>query len=71
MIELLRTLIETVTTVITFLMNTINSLIQLVMNIPKYSVVVINSLNILPSYVIPFAIAFISLVTVQYILNRR
>lgn len=71
MIELLRTIVETVTTLITFLFNSINSLIQLILHIPTYTTVIINSLNVLPPFVLPFMIAFISLVGVQYILNRR
>lgn len=71
MFSLLKSFIDTVTTLITFVINSITSLFQLLVNIPKYTALVLNSINVLPSFILPFVIAFISLVGIQYVLNRR
>ena len=71
MIEMITSLIETVSALVTFVINTIQSLISLIVNIPTYLAVVTNAINILPSFILPFALAFVTLVIVQYILNRR
>lgn len=71
MIDILNGLLDIVTTLIMFVINTISSLINLIVNIPTYVSVLINSLNVLPAFVLPWSIAFVSLVVVQYILNRR
>ena len=71
MIQIFSSLISTVSTLISFLANTIYSLICLVINIPNYCLLIFNSINLLPSFLIPFMTAYISLIVVQYILNRK
>ena len=71
MIELITSFVQTVSVLVTFVINTIQSLISLIVNIPTYLAVVTNAINVLPSFILPFALAFVTLVIVQYILNRR
>lgn len=71
LIDIFRSLIDTVVTLINFLINSILSLINLIVKIPTYLDVIVSSLNLLPSFLIPFAMAYISIAVVQYVINRR
>lgn len=71
MLDLLGSMLNVITTLISFVSNTIFSLISLITRIPQYTVMMIESINILPRFLIPYMIAYISIVVVQYILNRR
>lgn len=71
MISLLKSILDTITTLITFLFNMITSLIALITQIPKFVTLIINSINVLPPFILPFATAFITISVVQYILNRK
>ena len=71
MLGILQDIWETVTILIEFVINSIQSLIQLILNIPKYLVFITQSISVLPSFLIPFALAFVSIIIVQYILNRK
>lgn len=71
MLDILGSMLNVITTLITFVGNTFVSLISLIGRIPQYTVMLIESINILPPFLIPYMIAFVSIVVVQYILNRR
>lgn len=71
MINLLQSIVDIVTTVITFFIHSIESLISFFINIPTYTAFLINSINILPSVVIPFAIASISLYVMLMVIGRN
>lgn len=71
MIALIKTLLGTIGTLVTFFINTIGSLISLITRIPAYVLMLVNSINILPAFIIPWAIAYISVIVIQYILNRK
>jgi len=71
MIELFKSLLQVVTTVITFFIHSIESLIAFFLNIPTYSAFLINSVNLLPSVVIPFAVASISLLIIMLVIGRN
>lgn len=71
MLDLLGSMLNVITTLISFVSNTILSLISLITRIPSYTVMMIESINILPRFLIPYMLAYISIVVVQYILNRR
>lgn len=70
-LDTLKSMLEMISTLFRFLINTITSLIALIINIPSYLAFIINSINILPSFLIPFMMAFVSIVVVQYLLNRK
>lgn len=71
MLKVLSGFVEIVITLVSFVINTIMSLIALIIRIPGYIAMLINTLNILPSFLLPYMVAFISIVVVQYLLNRR
>ena len=71
LLQFIMSIVEVINTLIRFLINSITSLITLIINIPTYLTFIINSINILPKFLIPFMIAFVSIVVVQYILNRK
>lgn len=71
MIELLKSIVSVITTVITFFIHSIESLISFFLNIPTYATFLINSVNVLPSVVIPFAIASISLYVMIMVIGRN
>lgn len=71
MIELLKSIVSVITTVITFFIHSIESLISLFVNIPTYTAFLVNSINVLPSIVIPFAIASVSLYVILMVVGRN
>lgn len=71
MINLLQSIVTIVTTVINFFIHTIESLISFFLNIPTYTAFLINSINILPSVIIPFALASISLYVMLMVIGRN
>lgn len=71
MIELLKSIVTVITTVITFFIHSIESLISFFLNIPTYTTFLINSVNVLPSVVIPFAIASITLYVMLMVIGRN
>lgn len=71
MLGLLRSIVDTIVVLVQFVINTISSLVSLIIHIPEYVLLITQSINLLPSFVIPFALTFVSIVVVQYILNRK
>lgn len=71
MLKVLSSFVEIIITLVSFVINTIMSLIALIIRIPGYIAMLINTLNILPNFLLPYMVAFISIVVVQYLLNRR
>lgn len=71
MLDVIESLVNIVVTLVSFVINTIEGLISLIIRIPGYITMLIETLNILPTFLLPYMVAFISIVVVQYILNRR
>lgn len=71
MIELLKSIVTVITSVITFFIHSIESLIAFFLNIPTYTAFLISSVNLLPSVIIPFAVASISLLVMMLIIGRN
>lgn len=71
MINLLKTIVETITAVISFFIHTITSLFHFLQQIPTYLTFVTTSINVLPDVILPFAIAGLSISVVLFVLNRR
>ena len=62
---------DTITTIINLVIGFISGLFNLFIKIPVYFDVLISSINFLPSFIIPFAIASLSIMVIQYVVNRR
>lgn len=71
MVEFLKGIVDTLSTILSFVINIFTSLISLIGAIPSYLKFIIDSLNVLPTFILPFALAYISIIVVQYILNRK
>lgn len=70
MISLLQSIVDTITSLVSFVIHTVTSLLNLIAHIPSYISFLTVSIGYLPSIVMPFAIASISLYVVFLILNR-
>lgn len=62
---------DIISTLLNLVITTITSLVQLITKIPTYLTLLIQSVEVLPSFILPFSLAFISLIVVQYIIGRR
>lgn len=71
MLNLLRSIIEFITAIVSFIIHAIGSLLNFITLIPTYVSFLITSINVLPSVFIPFMIATITLSVVLFVLNRR
>lgn len=70
MISILQSFVQTVSALIMFVINSISSLLRLIVHIPEYVAFLTTSINVLPAIIIPFALASISLGAVLFILGR-
>lgn len=72
MLAILHSFLNTLQSVVNFVINTFTSLIDFMLHIPIYVTFLYNSINgILPSILLPFITACISLYVVLFIINRR
>lgn len=70
MISLLQSIVDVIKSLIQFLIHSIDSLFNLIGHIPTYVSFLTVSVGYLPSIIIPFAIASVSIYVVFLILNR-
>lgn len=71
MINILRSLIDVATNLVEFVVSFFTSFANLLLNIPMYIAFIINNITSLPSILIPFATASISLYVVFLLLGRN
>ena len=71
MLDILRSLIDIVVNLVQFVINMITSLINFIINIPIYVNVLSSSIAYMPSVLIPFALASISVYVVLFLIDRR
>lgn len=70
MIGLLQSIVDIVTSLVNFLVNIITSFVNLLGHIPTYTAFLISSVSYLPTVILPFALASISIYVIFLILNR-
>lgn len=70
MIKLLQSIVDTISALIGFVINIFTSLINLLAHIPTYVDFLVTSIGFLPTIIIPFAVASISVYVVFLLLNR-
>lgn len=70
MLSLLSNIVSTISAFVTFVFNSLFSLINLLIKIPTYITFIITSINLLPAVIIPFAIAAVYVTYTLFILNR-
>lgn len=71
MIKLLISIVNVIGALITFVINTIISLVTLLLNIPTYLTFIVSSINLLPTAIIPFAVATVTISVVLFIIGRN
>lgn len=71
MIDLLSSIVETIVSLVQFVINAINGLIQLLLLIPQAIAFITSSISMLPPFVIPFITAALYIGIVQYIVGRQ
>lgn len=71
MIELFKSFLNIVSSLLSFVIHSITSLFNLFAHIPQYVAFMTTSINVLPSVIIPFAIASVSVYVVFLVLGRN
>lgn len=70
MISLLQSIVDVFISIVTLIGNMISSLINLLAHIPTYVNFLVTSISFLPSQLVPFATASISIYVIFLLLNR-
>lgn len=71
MLNILRSLLDIIVNLVSFVINTITSLINFIIQIPNYVNVLTASIGYMPTLLIPFALASVSLYVVLFLIDRR
>lgn len=71
MLDLLRTIVNSITSFFNLTVHTIYSLFYFLFKIPTYISFFIDSLDLLPAVIVPFAIASIYIYVMYFILSRE
>lgn len=71
MLNLLRSLLDIVVNLVNLVISTINSLINLFSQLPAYISFISANMTILPSIILPFALASISIYVIFLVLGRN
>lgn len=71
MLEMLRSLLNTVMVLVNFVINTFTSLLSFVSKIPTYVTFITSSVAVLPYILLPFVYVCVSLYVVLFIINRK
>ena len=69
--EMIKNFVSVVTSIIQFVINLVVSLVRFIVMIPTYLTSVINSINLLPAYIIPFATATVFISVIMLLINRK
>lgn len=71
MLNLLKSMLEIITNLIEFIVSFIESVTMLLLSLPKYTSFLLNNITTLPTVIIPFATASISIYVMYLILGRN
>ena len=71
MFSLLSSIVNTIISLVTFFVHTLESFADLFEHLPDYQQFMFNSLNLLPSSIIPFALLSVSIYIVLFIIGRN
>lgn len=71
MLDILNQIATTFVSMVQFVINTIESFVNLISKIPQYTAFMVQAIGLLPAIMIPFAIASISIYVVLMILGRN
>lgn len=71
MINILRSMLDTLIAIVSFVIHTFTSLFDLLKRIPELVSIVTASIGFLPDVIMPFALASLSILIVLFVLNRK
>lgn len=71
MLDALTSIIGAIQSAIQFLFNTINSMVDFISNIPQYVNFLTTSFTLIPSVILPFAVASVTTYVVLLLIDRR
>lgn len=71
MLNILSQIADTISALITFLINTITSFVSFISYIPTYLTFITQSIALMPSILIPFATACISIYFLLFMVGRQ
>lgn len=71
MIEILTNIVDFITTLVGFVINTITSLIDLIALIPAQFSFLTTAIASLPPFLIPYCMLFITFTVITYIIGRK
>lgn len=70
MINLLKSIVDSIFAVINFIWHTITSLFLFISHIPVYLAFIFDSFSVLPAVIVPFAIVSIYIYVMYFILSK-
>ncbi len=71
MLDFLKTFVDTIGSLFTFIFNVISSLFNLISKLPTFVLFLTNSVALMPMILIPFVMAAISIYVILFILGRN
>lgn len=71
MINLLKSIVDSITTLISLVISIIASLINFITHIPTYINLLLQMLNVVPTFAYSYAVAGISITVILFLLNRK
>ena len=71
MLDFLKTFVDTLGSLLTFIFNVISSLVNLISKLPSFVLFLTNSVALMPMILIPFVLAAISIYVILFILGRN
>lgn len=71
MLDFLKTFVDTIGSLLTFIFNVISSLANLISKLPTFVLFITNSVALMPMILIPFVMAAISIYVILFILGRN
>lgn len=70
MISLIQSIVDIITSLVGFVINTISGFINILVHIPTYTDFLISTISLLPTMIIPFCVASISIYVIFLIIGR-
>lgn len=69
--DLVKNFFDAISSIITLVVNLITSLVHFIVMIPTYMSQLLTTVGLLPAFLLPFAVACITISVFQYVLNRK
>lgn len=70
MLDILNTVLTTITSMVGFLVHTIETLLSFILHIPQFVLFITDVIAFIPTIFIPFAVASVSIWVMRFLINR-